>query len=65
MLLFLIRMDPGSMYQGSGFRINICGGLAGASMFKRAVYMIGGLFHDLVSMRSKGSNGPIDDGQEP
>ena len=53
------------MYQGSGFRINICGGLAGASMFKRAVYMIGGLFHDLVSMRSKGSIGPINDGQDP
>ncbi len=31
-------------------------------MFKRALFKIGGLLHDLVSMRSKG-NGP-DDGQQ-
>ena len=30
-------------------------------MFKRVLYMIGGLLHDVVSMRSKG-NGP-EDGQ--
>ena len=29
-------------------------------MFRRALYIIGGVLNDLVSMRSKG-NGPIDD----
>jgi len=34
-------------------------------MFKRTIFMIGGLLHDLISMKSKVSNGPINDGQEP
>ncbi len=35
-------------------RTDIYLGLASVSMFKRAIYMIGGLLHDVVSMQSKG-----------
>ena len=60
---FLISMDPGSTNQNSGFRTHISNGLAGASMFKRALYMIGGLLNDIVSIKSTGVNN-LDDGFE-
>ncbi len=42
------------MLQSSGLRTDIYIGLTSASMFKRAVYMIGGLLNDVLSMRSRG-----------
>lgn len=48
------------MLQSSGFRTDIYLGLASVSMFKHAVYVIGGLLHDLVSIQSKGV---IEDGR--
>ncbi len=33
-------------------------------MFRRAIYMIGGLLNDVVSMRAKGFAVKIDDGLE-